>query len=93
MWLNYNLRVKELLEMTFNQNYSVVTTEMKFTIEENYFVNKIHSQIQRHLTTMMDDSLFEGLLSLGMGTINPQGFSKVCMSCFKHNKRVSSNKY
>ena len=50
---------------------------MTFTIEENYFVDKIHDQVQRHLTNTMDDGFFEGLLGLGLGTIDAQGFSKV----------------
>ena len=54
-----------------------VRTDMTFTIEENYFVDKIHDQVQRHLTNTMNDSFFEGLLGLGLGTLNAQGFSKV----------------
>ena len=59
-----------------NQNLSV-TTDMTFTIEENYFVDKIHSQIQHHLTSLMDDMLFEGLFGLGLGAIDSQKFTKV----------------
>ena len=54
-----------------------VHTNMTFTIEENYFVYKIHDQVQRHLNNLMDDSYFEGLIGLGLGTIDAQGFSKV----------------
>ena len=54
-----------------------VQTDMTFTIEENYFVYKIHDQVQRHLTNTMNDTFFEGLIRLGVGTIDAQGFSQV----------------
>ena len=54
-----------------------ITTDMTFTIEENYFVDKIHGQIQHHLTSLMDDLFFESLFGIGLGAIDSQKFSKV----------------
>ena len=71
-----------------NQNLSV-TTDMTFTIEENYFVNKIHSQIQHHLTTLMDDMLFESLFGLGLGAIDSQKFTKVSIQALAFVSKLS----
>ena len=64
-----------------SQNWSLIT-DITFTMEENYFVERIHNQVQHHLTKTMDDTLFKGMIGLSLGTLDIQGFAQVLLICF-----------
>ena len=65
-------------EMVSPKQILPLSTDMTFTVEEMYFVEKINSQIQHHLE--VDDCFFEAMIGLMLGTLDVQGFSKVFIS-------------
>ena len=79
---------KEFVELTVNVEMAIsnqnwfLSTDITFTTEENYFVERIHNQIQHHLTKTMDDTLFQGMIGLSLGTLDIQGFAQVVLICF-----------
>ena len=70
------------VEMAISSQHWSLSSDITFTMEENYFVERIHNQIQHHLTKTMDDSLFQGMIGLSLGTLDIQGFAQVLLNMF-----------